>query len=267
MPLSAADDLSASLRHWRIWTNLAFRDIRGRYRRTVIGPFWTVLNSAVLIVSLGLVYALLWRISVREMLPYFCAGYLVWTLFTIVVSESAVAFISADPIIKSLNLPYLMHVFRVIWRNLIVFAHSLVVYVVLMAYLRIWPGAALWLLVPALLLVTLNVLWIGVIVAVACTRFRDLIQVVTSLLQVLFLVTPIVWPVTLLDGQGSARMARILLSDANFAYHLVDVVRAPLIGAAPSALTWTVLTVTAVAGNLAALAVFSRWRSQIAFWL
>ncbi|MEQ1726972.1 MAG: ABC transporter permease [Vicinamibacterales bacterium] len=265
MQLSATQDLAASLRtHWRLWLNLGIRDTRGRYRRTVLGPFWTVLSNAVMIVSLGLVYSILWKLPVRELLPYFCAGYITWTMLTTVVSESAVAFIGADPIIKSLSLPYLVHILRVIWRNLILFAHSLVVYAAVMIYFRLWPGASLLLLPPALLLLSLNFLWISLVVAVVCTRFRDVIQVVASVLQVLFFVTPIFWPVERLEG---IRMATFVLADANFAYHLVDVVRGPLIGEAPHALTWIFLIVSAILGNVFALAFFERHRRHLAFWL
>ena len=50
------------------------------------------------------------------------------------VNESALAFIHADPIIKSLSLPYVVHLMRVIVRNLILFAHSLVVWAAVMLY-------------------------------------------------------------------------------------------------------------------------------------
>jgi len=265
MQLNAAEDLTASIQtHWRLWLNLGLRDTRGRYRRTALGPFWTVLSNAVMILSLGLVYSILWKIQIRDMLPYFCAGYITWNLFTTVVNESAVAFVMADAIMKSLTLPYLVHIFRVIWRNVIVFAHSLVVYAAVMLYFHIWPGRSLLLLAPGLVLLFVNFFWISLSVAIVCTRFRDVTQVVASLLQVLFFVTPIFWPVARLEG---ARMATFVLADANFAYHLIDVVRGPLIGQPPGALTWAYLTVTAVLGNLFALAVFERNRRKLAFWL
>lgn len=265
MHLTAVQDLSQSLsRHRRLWVNLAVRDIRLRYRRTVLGPFWTVLSNGVLIVSLGLVYSILWQLPTRELLPYFCAGYVTWTMFTLMVNESALAFIHADPIIKSLSLPYVVHLMRVLVRNLILFAHSLAVYAAVMLYFRVWPGWSLLIVPPALALLTLNFFWMGLLLAILCTRFRDVLQVVTSVLQVVFFVTPIFWPP---ERLGSAKIARLVLVDANFVFHLIDAVRAPLIGHVPHRLTWLVLGVTAVLGNALALWMFSRYRRQLAFWL
>ena len=265
MQLNAVQDLNVSVRsYWRLWMNLGIRDIRGRYRRTVIGPFWTVLSNAVMIVSLGLVYSILWKLPVRELLPYFCAGYITWTMFTTVVNESSGAFIGADAIIKSLGLPYLLHILRVVWRNLLLFAHSLVVYAAVMVAFKIWPGRALLLAPFGLLVLSVNLFWISLVVAIVCTRFRDVIQVVTSLLQVLFFLTPIFWPVDRLDG---VPIARFVLADANLAYHFVEVVRAPLMGRAPSALTWTYLIATGLAGNALAMVFFNRYRARVAFWL
>jgi ABC-type polysaccharide/polyol phosphate export permease len=265
MRASAIQDFQSSVRdHWRVWINLGIRDIRARYRRTVIGPFWTVLSSFIMIIALGLVYALLWKVEIREFLPYFCAGYITWILFTTNINESCSAFINSEAIIKSLSLPYLIHILRVIWRNLLVFAHNLVVYAVVLIFFNIWPGWALLWVPIALLLLSLNVLWIGVVVAVLGARFRDLIQIVASILQVLFFVTPIFWPV---DKLNEAPAAKFILSDANLAYHLVEIVRAPLSGRDPPSLTVAIMICSAIAGNLLGMMFFNRLRSRIAYWL
>jgi len=265
MHATAVEDLKASIgNHWRLWANLGLRDIRGRYRRTVIGPFWTVLSSFIMIFSLGLVYALLWKIDTREFLPYFCAGYITWVLFTTTVNESCSAFISAEAIIKSLSLPYLVHIFRVIWRNLLVFAHNLVVYAVVLIFFQIWPGWTLLWVPVGLLLVSLNLLWLGLVVSVLSARFRDMIQIVASILQVFFFITPIFWPV---ERVKDVPIAKLVLADANLAYHLVEIVRAPLSGKEPATLTVIVVVCTAVLGNLLGMIFFNKMRSRIAFWL
>jgi ABC-type polysaccharide/polyol phosphate export permease len=265
MHVSGVQDLQLSLLdHWRVWVNLGIRDIRGRYRRTVIGPFWTVLSSFIMIISLGLVYALLWKVEVREFLPYFCAGYITWILFTTNINESCSAFINAEAIIKTLSLPYLVHLLRVIWRNLMVFGHNLVVYAAVLFYFDNWPGWTLLWVPIALLLLSLNVLWIGMVVAILASRFRDLIQVVASIMQVLFFITPIFWPV---DKLNDAPLAKFVLSDANLAFHLVEVVRAPLSGRDIPSLTLAIMIFSAIAGNLGAMMFFNRLRSRIAYWL
>jgi ABC-type polysaccharide/polyol phosphate export permease len=265
MQMSALQDLRSSIyAHRGLWINLGIRDIRGRYRRTIIGPFWNVLNTAIVVGALGVVYALLWRVEIRVFLPYFCSGYIAWILFTSTISESCSAFIGAEPIIRSLPLPYLIHILRVIWRNVIVFAHNLVVYVGVIAYFQIWPGANLLWVPVGVLLVCVNVFWIGLVVALFCARFRDVIPMVTSFLQVLFFITPIFWPA---DRLSVVPVVSALLSDANLAYHVVEVMRAPLSGQSPSLGTLIALTACGLLGNVVAVMFFNRYRTRVAFWL
>jgi ABC-type polysaccharide/polyol phosphate export permease len=260
----ALEDLAGTLSHWRLWIELGLRDIKARYRRTVIGPFWTVLSAAIFILALGVVYSLLWHIDISEFLPYFSAGYISWILLTTSVSESCSAFTSASQVITSLRLPYMMHIFHIIWRNLIVFAHCLVVHAAVLLFFRVPLTAGFLLLPVGLALLIVNLYWVGLIIAIVCARFRDITQVITSVLLIALFVTPIFWPASRLDGQP---LAKLLLADCNPAYHLIEVIRQPLLGEAAKPLSYVVLLATGTTGLLLALAFFSRYRRRIAYWL
>ena len=94
----------------------------------------------------------------------------------------------------------------------------------------------------------------------ASARFRDIPRILASLAQILFLVTPIIWTPDLLGPQS-------YLAQANPFFHLIEIVRAPLLGVVPSALTlWVTLAVTALNG-LVAGCFFLRFRSRIAYWI
>ena len=129
---SQRDPLWADLREgfgrWHLWFNLAWKDIRSRYRRTVIGPFWTVLSTATLVEALGFVNATLWHVQISVYLPFFCAGYIAWLLFITIVNESGSSLIAAEASIKAIRIPYSVFVLRVLTRNLIVFGHNLLVF-------------------------------------------------------------------------------------------------------------------------------------------
>jgi len=257
-------DLCDGLRRWHLWFNLAWKDIRSRYRRTVIGPFWTVLSTATLVGGLGFVNATLWHVELRIYLPFFCAGYIAWLLFVTVVNESGPSLIAAEASIKAIRIPYSIFIFRVLTRNLIVFGHNLVVLVLLALIFTVRPTASTLLLPVGLAFAMVNYLWIGLLLAAICARFRDVIQLVANASTVLFFVTPIFWRPEQLDPVPTARF---LLADTNFAYHLVDVIRAPLLGTAPDPLSYGYLAAAAVLGFTVTALFLRRVYDRIAYWL
>jgi ABC-type polysaccharide/polyol phosphate export permease len=265
---SRRDPLAADLREgfsrWHLWLNLAWKDIRSRYRRTVIGPFWTVLSTATLVAALGFVNATLWHVEIAIYLPFFCAGYIAWLLFITIVNESGPSLTAAEASIKAIRIPYSVFIFRVLTRNLIVFAHNLVVFVVVALIFRLRPTMSMLLLPVGLVLAMVNYLWISLLLAVICARFRDVVQLVVNASTVLFFVTPIFWQPAQLD---SVPLARSLLADANFAYHLVDVIRAPLLGASPEPLSFVYLGAAAVVGFSVTALFLRRFYDRIAYWL
>src|SRR4051794_28275418 len=122
-------DLCEGFRRNRLWFILGWNDIRSRYRRTILGPFWTVLSTATLVGALGFVNAVLWNISISTYLPYFCAGYIAWLLFLTIINESCSSIIASEAIVKVVRVPYSVFVLRVLTRNLIVFGHNLTIFV------------------------------------------------------------------------------------------------------------------------------------------
>lgn len=115
-----------------------------------------------------------------------------------------------------------------------------------------------------LFLVGINLLWIGLIVATACARFRDVSQVVITFLQVAFFITPIFWPP---ERLADSPVAYSILVDLNYVYHLVDVIRAPLLGKMPSLLTYQMLILGCCIGFLAVGIIFGMFRKRIVYWV
>ncbi len=257
-------DLRDGLRRRHLWLNLAWKDIRARYRRTVIGPFWTVLSTAVLVGALGFVNSTLWHIDISTYLPFFCAGYIAWLLFITIINESGSSIVAAEATVKAIRIPYSVFTFRLLTRNVIVFGHNLLVYVAVALIFGVAPNVNMLLLPVGLALALLNYVWISLLLAVVCARFRDVIQLVASLSMILFFVTPIFWQPAQLD---SAPAAKFLLADANFAYHLIDVVRAPLLGQPPQLLSFAYLGVAAVLGFALSALFLRRFYNRIAYWL
>ncbi|WP_051334758.1 ABC transporter permease [Bradyrhizobium sp. Ai1a-2] len=254
-------DLVEGSRRWRLWISLGWLDVKQRYRRAVLGPFWITISMSLLVLTLGTVYAGLFKQDVHSFLPYLAGGFIVWNFCTATINESATAFTVAEGLIKQGGIPLSLHIFRTIFRNFVINAHNIVV----MLLLYIWQPSLLnlnlLLLVPGLALMLVNFVWISLIIGVLCTRFRDLPPIIGNVLQILFFVTPIMYRPDALPANLS------FIVRLNPFYYLIEVVRSPMLGAAPPGYMYAVVVLTAAAGSLLAFWLFVRTRARIAYWL
>jgi ABC-type polysaccharide/polyol phosphate export permease len=257
----AAADLRETMRRWRVWGRIGWQDIRMRYRRSIIGPFWLTLSMAVMVTALGVLYAQLLRITIRDYLPFLTLGLLAWGLISGLLNDGGQAFIGAAAFIRQVRMPHAFHALRSVWRNFLIFAHNIVVFVGVALVFQIWPSPATLLVIPGLVLLLLNGVWATLLLGMICLRFRDAPQIITSLLQVVFFVTPVLWKPELLEGRRYAFVA------LNPFYHFVELVRAPLLGHAPALETWLATGAIGVLGWAVTFVFFSRYRHRIPYWV
>ena len=253
-------DVASGIRLWRLWMLLGWNDILQRYRRSLLGPFWMTASMAIMVVSLGFLYAALFKTPIREFLPYLCVGLLVWNFMSSFLIEGGALFIGSESYIKQVRLPYSVYVLRSSWSKLIIFAHNFVIYFCVMIYFAIWPGLAALLAVPGLLVVTINGALLSLFVGMVSARFRDIPQLIGSLVQIVFFITPIMWKPELLQH-------REYIANLNPFYQMIEIVRAPLLGSIPSMDSYiAVLAITLI--DFAVVGIFFvRFRSRIAYWV
>jgi homopolymeric O-antigen transport system permease protein len=281
---AAISDLVTSIANWKLWLRLSIIDIRNRYRRTVLGPFWNVLSMAILITTLGVLWSTIFQQDLRTHVPYFSAGYVTWILIVSNFNDHAQGFASNGAIIRAISLPLSIHIIRPIARNIMVFGHSLIVHVLVMIVTQTpimefipRPGAgplvpvqygyeffSLLLFPVGLVILSLNFIWIGLILATICARYRDVAQVVVALLQVAFFATPIFWNRAVIQDNV---LADTILAKFNPFFHLVEVVRRPLLGEIPASLTYAVTLGGVAVGFVVAILIYSRYRNRISYWV
>ena len=256
----AALDLVQGARARYLWGRLGWQDIRRLYRRSVLGPFWLTISMGLLVAALGALYGALWKVELADYVPFLALGFVVWTLISGVITDGCNAFINAEGIIKHVGLPLSVHVFRLLWRNLLVLCHNAVVFVIVAAIFGVWPGWAGLLAVPGLALLVLNGIWVGLLLGVISARFRDVPPIVASIVRILFFVTPIIWMPELMPG-------RAFVLDFNPFFHMVEVVRAPLLGKVPGLVSWLAVLGITLGGWIVAFEFFRRYRWRIAYWV
>ncbi|VWD30830.1 ABC transporter permease [Burkholderia contaminans] len=253
-------DLKQSIASWRLWTLLGWLEIRQRYARSRLGPFWLTISMGVMISSLGVVYGTLFGQKLSEYLPYLASSIVLWGLFSQTVQDGSVAYINSSSYIRQMATPKLIYILQVVWRNLIVLAHNFVIIIALLLIFGVKSWETLPMFIPGLVLFILNALWIAMVAGLLSARFRDLPQIIGALLQVAFYVTPIIF-----RPDALTRFAFIV--EWNPLAYLIDVVRGPLIGHMPSALTWGVVIGMAAIGWPIALLLTGRFLKRIPYWV
>ena len=257
---AAWQDLAAGARRsWMCWA-LAVQDIRLRYRGSMLGPFWMTLTTIVMVVAMGVLYSRLFKVEITTYIPYLAISLVLWTFISTLILEGCTTFTAAEGVIQQVPLPFSIHVFRVVLRNLIILGHNLVIVPLVIAFFQIKIDWRVLEILPALVMLCVNGVWIGMLLGIISARFRDIPPIVANILQVLFFVTPIIWPIELLGHWAP-------IAALNPVFAAIDVLRAPLIGVATSAYSWPVLIVTTVLGCGGTFAFFARFRSRIPYWL
>jgi ABC-2 type transport system permease protein/lipopolysaccharide transport system permease protein len=253
-------DIVAGLGKSWMWTAMALQDIKLRYRGSVIGPFWLTVSNAIMIGAIGTIYPTLFHADILTYFPYLMVSLVFWQFISTMITEGCQTFLSVQPIIQQVPLPFSVHAYRLVCRNLIVLAHSALVIPIGLLIFPTPIGAGIVWLLPALLAISLNGVWIAVLLGMLSARYRDVPPIVASFVQVLFFVTPIFWTLRSL-GPEHAWLGYSPLAAA------VDVLRAPLLGVAPEPASWPIVIGVTVLGCGAAFALFSRFRGRIAYWI
>lgn len=253
-------DIWAGLKLWRLWLMLGWNDILQRYRRSILGPFWLTASMAIMVISLGFLYAHLFNTPIEGFLPYLCVGLLVWGMLSSFFVEGGTLFTGSESYIKQIRLPYSVYVFRSAWSKSVIFAHNFVIYFGVIIYFQLWPGPTALLAIPGLLLVIINGAMAGLFIGMVSTRFRDIPQLVASLVQIVFFVTPIMWKPELLKEKP-------YIATFNPFFQLIEVVRAPLLGDIPSAKSYLALLIITVVNALITGLFFARFRARISYWV
>ncbi|MBO1074925.1 ABC transporter permease [Roseomonas marmotae] len=255
----ALADLANGFSSWRLAWALARLDLRNRYRGSVIGPFWVTLSTAVMVVGLGLLYSQLLKQDLALYLPHLAVSLIIWNTIAAVVPDATTCLTSAEGVIRQLPLPLTTHALRSVFRNAFSAAHSLPLILVVFLAMGHMPGAEAALAIPGLLLLAVNAFAASIFLGMICARFRDIGQIVTSVMQLAFFMTPVIWRAELLSNPS------LLL--LNPFYPMLEVIRGPLVEGGVSPAVWGAALLYTAIHCAIALTFFVRFRARVAFWV
>jgi len=257
----AFQDLKNSVRRMDLAWSLAWHDVVSRYRGSILGPFWITLSMGLMVAGIGLVYGKLFGIAVAEFVPLVALGIVFFGAISGVINDGCSTFVSAANMLAQTNLPMFTFVWRTVLRNVINLAHHMVIVIGVLLIYGYWRHIQATGAVLGLVFLLANSAWISMLVAIGSARFRDIPQVVISIMQFAIFITPVFWPANRLTG------GRHAVLDLNPFYHMLEAVRAPLMGAHPAPHTYGVLALMALVGWGLTFSVFAATRRRIVHYL
>ncbi|MFG1785535.1 ABC transporter permease [Rhodococcus oryzae] len=262
-------DLRDGFAQRELWLSLGWQDIKQRYRRSVIGPFWITIATGVQATAIGILYAALLDMPLNEFLPYVTVGLIVWNLINASIIEGSEVFIANEGLIKQLPSALSVHIYRLVWRQLLFFAHNLVIYVIMVVAFAVWRDLSWASLaaIPAVALLVLNAVWVSIVFGIFATRYRDIAPILSSMTLLLFVLTPIMWTTQSLVAQGGAVAERARIAELNPLYHYLEIVRAPMIGQPQALYHWYIVLGITVAGWALALVALRKYRARVPYWV
>lgn len=252
-------DIASGVKLWRIWLTLGWQDISLRYRRSFLGPFWITLSMSVMIYTLGTVYSFLFKTDISSYFPHIACGILLWNFVSTFLLESVTAFVDYTHIITQIKLPFSIHIFRILIRNYITFFHNLIAICPILIYYKkpLLPTVC----ILDLVLLGLILFCFGMIIATIGARFRDVKQIIHSLLQVIFYLTPVMWMPEMLPTRYS------FLIQLNPFQQLIELLRAPLLGTIPPFGTIFSMISLFFLGLIMLFFLLAKTRHRIPFWI
>jgi ABC-2 type transport system permease protein/lipopolysaccharide transport system permease protein len=256
----AVDDLRDGFRRRWIWSALAWQDVRARYRGSILGPFWLTVATLIMVASMGVLYSHLLNTKLDFYIPFLTTGLVLWQLVNTTITESCETFSANRGVILQIPMPFSIYAYRLALRNLIVLGHNLLIVPFVLLLFHSPLNWHLLLFIPGLALVSLNAVWVALLLGMICTRFLDIKPIVQSFLQVVFFITPIFWAPSALGRWET-------LAELNPLFAAVDITRSPLLGVATAPYSWTVALATLVVGSALSFVLFARFRARIAYWI
>jgi lipopolysaccharide transport system permease protein len=257
----AMADVAGGIRLWRLAWALGWLDIRLRYRGSMLGPFWLTISTGVMVGALGFLYGALFKIELRDYLPYLALSQVLWGFLAALVSEACTVFTDAEGVIRSVRMPFFVFSLRALIRNSVALGHNIVVIVVVFAIFRMWPDISALMALPGLLLWAIDALFLTLILGAFCARFRDIQPIVNSVMQIAFFVTPVIWKPTQLSPASVANLA------FNPFFDLLEIVRGPILGTGAAGTVWLGALAYSIAMWAISWAFFVRARGRVTFWV
>ena len=260
MSMTFINDFISALRNYDQWLYMSWWDIKVKYRRTVLGPFWLVITMFISISCMSVLGAFLFKIDMKQLFPYVACGIVVWAFLSSLIMESCNLFISYAWMLSNLNLNIMSLCIRSFMRNFITFLHGFLIVLLILIFCGVLSVSGMLAAMLGMMVYFTNAVCLCIVLGFLSARYRDGIQIIQSLMNILIFMTPIMWRKEMLGDKQ-------ILADVNPFTHFIDIIRAPLLGLELSTLSIIYVLLFTIVNIMSASYLYGKFKNRLVFWL
>lgn len=182
---------------------LVWRDVKGRYKQTIIGASWAIIKPLFTMVVFSIFFGELAGVP-SDGVPYPIFSYVAlvpWMYFSGALTQASESVVLHADMVKKVYFPRLIMPAAAVLANAVDFALMFIILILMMLFYRVPPTLGILWLLPLFLLATLAALGAGLWLSAMNVLFRDVRQAVPFLVQAWLFITPIAYPSSLIDEQ------------------------------------------------------------------
>ena len=255
-------DIFHSLSNYYLFLALSLQDLKSRYSRSRLGPWWITINMFILISVLSFIFGNIFESDIKSYIPHLAFGFLTWNYISNSIIDGSASLNSSSETILQVPLPLSIHILKTQITNIFIFCHHLILVPIL---IFIFPDLFTWkilLIFPGFIILTLNLFAISIFLSVLCARFKDFAEIIKNLMQICFYLTPIIWMPNILIGRVGSDF--LYFNPFN---HFINLIREPLLGSELSLLSWTFSVLFALFFIIFSLFIFGKNKKNISYWI
>lgn len=261
----AFQDLGKSFSNFRLWSFISAKTIQIRYRRNLLGILWLLISFTIPSLGIAYVLSILQGLSLVEHIPHVLFGFAGWYFAADCLSQGGSVLTKNRSMLLQAPLGRSVFSLSMVLELLILLIVNVITAAILASFFGWRPHFEMIFLPISILILAIAGLGSVMILSIVCARVRDLGQLISSVVRLLFFFTPIIWSTTSRVFSPDSFLA--IVAKYNPLTYFVDLLRMPMLGTWPTPHTLTVTVVIAVASVILGLIAIQKGGRTVAFFV
>ncbi len=256
-------ELKETFRFRYVIFNFVYASLKQRYRRSFLGFIWSVLAPLMQNLIIGVVFYYLMKMNMPNYIVYLFAGTLIYNIMSNVIIQSPNIMIGNEGFIKKIYVPKLVYVLNLASLEIVNFTLILISLLILGVIFHKLSFSLSYLFLPvSIFLTVLFLVGVAIIISVMSVYFRDMIHIVPVVMQAMFFLTPVLYPLSAVP-EIMRKFVRF-----NPLYYYVEIFRIPILNnLLPRASYVIVCTIMALAMFFSGIFILKKYNNKIVFKL
>ena len=256
------EDLTELIRYKDLLYNLVVRDLTVRYKRSVLGFFWSMLNPLLNTIVFTIVFSTIFHFGVKNFIIYFLSGYQLWNFFSQSTQVASYCLLRNGPLFKKIYIPKSIFVISAVLSNMVNLAFALIPLFILLPILGKGFHLSLLFLPIAILFAVMFTIGISFVLSATAVFFNDIIDMYQIFIMPWMYLTPIVYPIDIIPKKY------LLFLKLNPMYYIVECFRLPIyMGELPHFQTVCLALLVSLASLVIGYLVFTKLSDTFVYYV